>query len=494
MTPYRMVRRLRAGPALWLLLTAMVLAAAALLITRLAPRDELREADLLLGAGRYYEALAAYGRLAPASPAAELRLGMVRAIRGERAPAERAIRAAMQRGLPSADYHLGLLYLGRALADDGRDDLAAATWLLLEDCRTPDACAYRAPGRLLAAEEALARGEYGPAEAGLRAALDEPLPAAWADYGRYRLALLLAADYPADALALLAPPERGAAAEVPLLAPLLPSSGAGPGELAAALTAPAAQRPQLLGQLYLGQGLFGLATAQFAQIDPASPAGLGASAYAAYTRWRAGDLDAGLDHLEALVAAHPADPQARMLLALAYLTADDSAAARAQIDVVAQLSANDPDLELAWASWHAARREYDQASLAYNRALGAAPREHLGDYALMAARFHLATTYELCAVGLPMAELATREHPASAEAWSLAAAHRYHCGQFAAADEAAAMAQQAGAGSEAAYYQGVALAALGERDAARDALIRAADLAPASSWRRRAEIALEYLP
>lgn len=489
-----MFTRTRLVPTLRLLAAALVLGAAALLVFRPDGRDELRAADRLFAAGRYHEALAAYGRLAGELPAAQLRLGMVRTLRGERGAAERAIRGAMQRGLAPADYHLALLYLGRALADGGRAELAARTWLLLEDCRTSAACAYRAPGRALAAGEALRRGDYLAAEAGYAAALGAPMPPGWAAYSQYSLALLGAGDAPGEAERLL---QSGAAAPAPadqLLAPLLPAVGDGPGRLAAILAAERARRPQLLGQLYVGLGLYGLAEAQFAQVDPRSPEALGAAAYAAYTRWRAGDDQGGLARLEALVAEHPDEPRARTLLALAYLNADASDDARDQLDAVARLTPGDPDVQLGWASWHAARREYDQASLAYGRALAAAPPERRGHYALLAARFHLATTYALCDRGLPMAELALAATPADPEALAVAAAHRYHCGQFAGAAEAARAAQGARARPEAAYYLGAALAALGERDAARAALISAADLAPASDWRRRAELALSLLP
>lgn len=492
--PARLSARLRAP--LRLAAALLLAAAACALALRPDPRDALRAADGLFAAGRYYEALAAYAPLAPALPDAQLRLGAIRALRGERAAAERALRSAMQRGLADGPYHLALLYLGRALADDGRAELAARTWLLLEDCRSPAACAYRAPGRLLAAEEALRRGDNLAAAAGFSAALDAPMPPGWAALARYRLALLRAPDDAGAALALLAEADRPArvSPDDALLAPLLPAAGDGPAQLAAVLAGPPAARPQLLGQVYLGLGLYGLAEGEFARVDPAGPDALGAAAYAAYTRWRAGDRPGGLARLEALVAASPAEPRARTLLALAYLSADAPDSAREQIDAVARLSPGDPDVELAWASWHAARREYDQASLAYGRALARAAPAERGRYALAAAAFHLATTFELCERGLPLAEQAAAALGPHAEAQSVLAAHSYHCGRFDAAAAAARAALGAGAGPDAAYYLGAALAALGDAPDARAALIRAADLAPASDWRRRAELALAALP
>lgn len=478
-------------------LTALLLAAVALgFVFRPDPRDGLRAADRLFVAGRYHEALAAYEPLAPALPSAQLRLGMVRALRGEPLPAEKVLRAAMQRGLAPADYQLALLYLGHALADNGRAELAARTWLLLEDCRSPAACAYRAPGRLLAAEQALRQGDYLVANAGYSAAIVGALPPDWVALARYRLALLQAHADPRAARATWAEPaDVPAPPAPPLLTPLLVVTGAGPAQLAAVLElSPSAARTQLLGQLYLGLGLYGLAEQQFAQVDARGPEALSAAAYAAYTRWRAGDAQGGLVRLEALVAQYPDDPRARTLLALAYLDADATEAARAQIDSVARLAPGDPDVQLAWASWHAARREYDQAALAYAQALVQAPAAERGRYALLAARFHLATTYELCESGLPLAELAAKMLGQNAEAQGALAASSYHCGHFAQAVEAARAAQTVGAGPEAAYYLGAALAAMGDSGAARAALIRAADLAPASIWRERAELALASLP
>ncbi|NJN17677.1 MAG: hypothetical protein HC822_16080 [Oscillochloris sp.] len=95
---------------------------------------------------------------------------------------------------------------------------------------------------------------------------------------------------------------------------------------------------------------------------------------------------------------------------------------------------------------------------------------------------------------MPLVEQAAEGMTNSGEALTLLAALRYRCGQFAGAAEAAAQAQILGAGPEAAYYRGASLAALGATTEARHQLIRAADLAPASIWRARAELALATLP
>ncbi len=456
------------------------------LILQPDPRDALRAADRLYASGRYHVALAAYLPLAEKLPGAQLRVGMLRALRGEANDAERALRSAMEQGLATADYHLALLYLGQSLAVDNRTALAADTWRLLEDCRSPAACVYRGPGRVLAGELALRQGEYAVAEAAFRRALNEPLAAEWAAVAQYRLDLL------GNAAALAAPVTVN-----PLslqIAPLLPAIGAGPEQLAVLRDLPVAQRAQALGEFYLSLGFYGLAEAEFAQVDPAGPAARSAAVYAAYTRWRAGDAQGGLARLEALVAADPGDPQARTLLALAYLTVNAGDAAAAEIDVVARLTPGAADVQLAWASWYAAQRDYAAAALAYQQALGLAEPAEQGRYALLGAQFHLTTTYALCDEGLPMAEIAAAALPANSAALTTLAASRYACAQFAPAVEAARAAQAAGAGADATYYLGAALAALGDTAPAREQFIRAADLAPASLWRERSELALSYLP
>ena len=476
-------------------------------------------AEELWRAGRYYEARAAYAHLVPDQPLAQLRLGMIYVLRGERGPAERAIRSAMQRGLSNADYQLALLYLGRALADDGRSELATRTWLLLEACHPAQVCRYRAVARLLTADLALTEGSYAQARIGLQAALAEPLPVAWAHYARYRLAILEAATDPQAALGLLAPPtdtnsewrmENGAcraalpdalnrqnrcemlnrswyepqSAIDPWLDPLLPTVGHGPEELHRLLATPPEQRSQLLGQFYMAQGFPHLAEAQVAALSRDR------TLYAAVARWR---TNGNVQELEALATTYPDQWRMGLLLTMAYLKDNADAAATHQLEILAKTQPATAELELVRASWHLMRGEYEEAHQAYQRALDLAPVEHQGDYALLVARFHLSTTYELCSGGLRAAEIAARARPDDATTLSLLAAYRYYCDQPAAAAQAADVAWQAGAGAEAAYYLGLSLASLGERQAAREALIRAADQAPASAWRQRAELALMAL-
>jgi tetratricopeptide (TPR) repeat protein len=485
--------------ALLQMLVVLVLPAqAARLVFQPDMRDGLRQADQHFQTGRYYAALRGYTALQSEYDNAELtlRVGMVRTVRGEYDLAERALWSALGPDLPKEAHELRLLYLGYVL--DRRDKLGRATelWAMLpENARLSE---YR---HLLQAEQALRRSDYAVAEIHYRAARSPALPSDWHAFVDYRLALLRAASDP-EAVRNALERQHTAAPRIlpetaqtpPFLAPLLPDKNVDTAELLAVLQTDATTRPQLLGQLYLERNLFALAEAHFAQVEPDSPNARAAAAYAAYTRWRAGDTGAGQSRLEELIAAHPDDSRARTLLALIYIAQEDTVAARDQIDTITTLAPADPDTHLAWANWYAAQRDYVKAGDEYRRALSQATPEQRGRYALLTARFHLSTTYELCLSGLPAAEIATRERPEDATAWTVLAASRYYCGETPGAVEAARTALRYNPAADAAFYLGSALADMGERAAARNALVRAADLAPASVWRERAEFRLAQLP
>ena len=192
--------------------------------------------------------------------------------------------------------------------------------------------------------------------------------------------------------------------------------------------------------------------------------------------------------------AHPEEPRARALLALTYIAQNDSANARTQLDIIQGMAPQAPDTHLAWGQWYAAQRDYIAAAAAYRQALEDAPLDERGKYALALARFHADTTVELCDQGQLAAEEAVRLLPDTSTAWTTLAITRFRCEDYAGAEAAATRALELDANDiEATYYLGRALALLGDRDAARLALINAADMAPASSWRERAETQLTTL-
>jgi Flp pilus assembly protein TadD len=480
-----------------LLLALAILWQSARLAVRPDPHDELRQVDSMFVAGRYHEALGSALDLtsrAPRFAPGWSRLGMLRAIRGERDWASQALGYAIGLGLQGGDFDLVRLYQGRVATLEGHRDEAAQFWAMIGE-RSP----FYPMRRVLEAEALLAAQDYAGAEAAYRAAQLAGLPAEWQRLAQTRLAALRATSDPAGALAELARLSAPAAqAQLPRLdgpaQPLLPRASPDAGRLASALHAPAAERAQLLGQIYLDAGWYALAESQFVAVAPDSPGALAAATYAAYTRWRAGARDQGRRQLETLVAEHPDEPRARALLALAYLADRDEAGAQAQLNTVRALAPRAPDTHLAWAQWYAARHDYVAAAAEYRRAYDDALPDERGRYALELARFHIDTSLRTCEVGLPAAEESTRFLPAAADAWTALASARLSCDNPAGARAAAQQALELAPGdAEASFYLGRALAQLGARIEARQALIAAADLAPSSAWRERAENQLATL-
>lgn len=521
---------------LLLALALVILWQSARLVFRSDRLDEMRRGDQLFAAGRYHEALDVYHTLAWRElryAPAWARLGMVLTIRGQNGPAARTLAYALGQGLTGVDHDLARLYQGRTALAQGHPDEAAGFWRTVP----PDSSLYPIR-RTLESESRLRAADYAGAEDGFLAALTPGLPLEWRTFAFARLATLRAASDPEGTLRLIEAQADDRVSVVSdnqvgagrwsvfpspsltagggrwsvvgghpgescplctsryaaLAHPLIPSNGPSIGGLTAVLAAPPEQRPQLLGQLYLDAGLYQLAEAQFSRVAPQSPGGLAAATFAAYTRWRAGDRAEGVRQLEAIVAAHPNDPRARAVLALTYLAGDAQEAARRQLDSVRPAVAGSADIHLAWGQWYAARRDYPAAVGAYRRALRDAPPDQRGPYLLAMAEFYLGTGLDLCTEGRPAAELGALTLPRNPRALVLLATARLRCGDPPGARD---VAQQAlaldPANAEAAYYLGRALALLGDRQGARSALIAAADLAPASDWRARAETQLELM-
>ncbi|WP_298482474.1 tetratricopeptide repeat protein [uncultured Chloroflexus sp.] len=467
---------------------ALVLAAVAavLIALRPDPYDALRRADKAFAAGKYRAALSAYSTLTETLSDAALRRGIVLIVRGEVDPARRSLIAAIKAGLRPRDYQLAVLYLGRVAAMEG--DIAAArqTWQSLTRC-DPDRCVQR---DLLLADDDLRNGRIEEALATYRVIALDALPADWASFVIGQRAILAALVNSAATPDLTVPatpfpPD-------PFAHPLLPSAP-DPATLAAVFAAEPAARPQLLGQLALDLGYDRLALAFLAQVDPAGPHGLAAAIYRAYAHLRLGDRQQGVEQLEQLAAAYPADPRIGPLLALAYLNSGDLEAAGERLRRLRDSGHSGPALALAEAGLALAHRDFVAAADAYEQAVIAAPIAERARYALLAARFHLDSGFERCTSGLQAAQAAANVLPNDPEALTVLAGTRYYCGDAAGAQVAAAAALEAGADVEARFYYGLALSASGDLTNGRAALELVADQAPASVWRRRAETALELL-
>lgn len=458
-------------------------------------RDDLRRADALFAAGRYHDARAAYAAIVDRHPrfaAGLLRLGVVCAVRGERDAATQALALAIAAGADPAEREVIRLYQGQLAATAGRQAEAARFWRLI-GAGSP----LLGVQRVLEAESRLSAGDDAGAEERYRSALAASLPAEWRALALTRAALLHAAGDPAAAEADLKDIHAGARTwsqpATTWAAPLRPAAEPDAGQLAEVLRATPDRRAQMLGQIYLAAGLYGLAEAQFAMVDPNGAGAHAAAAYAAFTRWRAGDQAAGIRQLQDLVAARPDDTRARALLALAYLSSRDETSARTQLEIARALAPRAPDTRLAWAQWHVAQHDYVAAADEFAAALRDSSPAERGVYALALARFHADVSFEVCEAGLPAAEQAASLRADDEQAWIVLAAARLSCADPSGARDAAARALQLRRGPEALYYLGRALALLGDRSGARAALVRAADLAPASPWRERAEAQIAAL-
>lgn len=482
----RPLSRRQAVTLLQIMLFLAVLALGAWLVFRATPPDLMREGDALFAQKHYYAALGRYhaAEVAHGGPRELLRVGMVEVVRGEVAQAGKTLALALRDGLPPHERDLARLYQGHAATQAGQLEQAHGFWRTIE----ADSAFYPYR-RVLEGEALLAAANYAAAEKAYRAAINAGLPADWQRTALARIAALRASSDIEGARATLIEiaAVRERAAEL-FTVPLLPAALPTPEALAQALDAPDDERALRLGQVYLDAELVPLAANQFR----AAP-GRVAQVYAAYAQLRGGDRAGGQAGLEALVAAAPEDARARALLALAYLDEIDPRRARAQLETVRALAPNAPDTHLAWGQWHAAQSDYVAAADEYRRAVEAAPAEQRGRYLLALARFQLDTTVRLCDDGRAAADDAATLLD-SADAWTTAAAARLACGDAEAARAAAERARQlAPASAEAAFYHGQALALLGQPEQARAALIAAADNAPASEWRKKAEESLAAL-
>ncbi|HEY0733580.1 MAG TPA: hypothetical protein VGD69_01635, partial [Herpetosiphonaceae bacterium] len=127
------------------------------------------------------------------------------------------------------------------------------------------------------------------------------------------------------------------------------------------------------------------------------------------------------------------------------------------------------------------------------RARDIARPEVRGRYALALAEQHLSLTYRVCDSGITAANEATAIAAADPQAWQLLASMFYHCRSYNQAADAAQRGLALAPNDPALrFFLGAALWEDRSQDVARPHLIAAADLAPASEWRKRAEQTLGW--
>lgn len=469
---------------------ALILVVSILVLQPAPQQAELRATEQLWYAGRVTEALRGYQTLksSESTPAlVDVRLAAITLLRGDCAQAQAHAAGALRQPLRRDEAAQAHLIAGQCAALRGDLARAEAEWRSV-DPRSP----YHALVDVLAGEAALRAGLRSTAIDRYTAALTAPLPEPWLSFVRLRLALALAPAEPETALQhLQSIPDQLPAPtpETRLLLPFAPGEIVGQSrQLAAILAAPKEQRTQLLGQQLLDLDLLPLAIATFEQVPIDAPGRPLAEAHAAYARWQIGQTAAATTQLRELVARYPQEPLIATLYATIAINAGNLDDASAVLDAAEARAPLDPAIVLVRSDLLVARREYPQAIVERRRARDIARPEVRGRYALALAEQHLSLTYRVCDSGVAAAREATTSAATNPNAWQQLAAMLYHCRSYKQAADAAQRGLALAPHDPALhFFLGAALWEDRDREAGRPHLIAAADLAPASEWRKRAE-------
>ncbi len=477
-----------ARSVVWLLALLFISIGSAALAPHFIASSPLRDADQAWRDGRALEAWQLYTQLAQNQglpPHAQLRLAGLALERGACGDAELLAAQALTHAIARDDAALAHLIRAQCAVKREAWNTATAAWIAL-DAQSP----LRAVAHVLQGEHALGSGDTYPAVKHFERALRHALPAPWTAFAQLRLAQMsvdrTAAQQHLQFIPTTLPTPDPSTR--PLL-PLPPSTiVAQAAHLRAVVAAPSAEHDQLRGQHLLNAALWQLAIAHFdhlAQFHPDDPR---PRAYGAYARYQMGERRAATDALRVLHRRFPSDPLVATLRATLALHAGEPATAAAIVDRAAKKQPLDPALALVRSDVLVAQRRYADALAERRRARDIAPAAQRGRYALALAQHHLDLAYNLCGYGVTAAQEVTALAPTNRQAWQIMAAVHYHCGRY---TDAIAAAQQGlvHAPDEPAlhFFLGSALWEAKQHDDARHHLIRAADLAPNSLWRERAE-------
>lgn len=473
-----------------------LIAAVSILVLRPEPQQiDLRAADQLWQSGRLTEALRRYQSLyaSKAAPAlVDTRLAAIGLLRADCSHAQTHAAAALHKPLRRDEAALAHLIAGQCAALRGDLARAQAEWQSV-DPRSP----YHALTTVMLGEYALRTGQRATAIDRYTAALATPLVEPWRSFTRLRVALALAPTAPDEALrqlalipATLPDPDSDSRPLLPLTASEISGQSR---QLTAILATPAEQHPQLLGQQLLALDLLPLAIATFEQVPIDAPNRPLAEAHAAYARWRLGQVSAATTQLRDLVARYPQVPPIATMYATIAINAGDLDSAAAVLDAAEARHPLDPAIVLVRSDLLVARREYPQAIAERRRARDIARPEARGRYALALAEQHLSLTFRVCDSGVAAAREATTIAAADPRSWQMLASTLYHCRSYRESAEAAAQGLSLAPNDPALhFFRGAALWEAGDRVAGRPHLIAAADRAPGSEWRRRAEQTLGW--
>jgi tetratricopeptide (TPR) repeat protein len=467
----------------------LLIVSGASFVSQLTASSPTDTADRLWREGRATEAFHLFTQFdsKALSPTAQLRLAGLALERGACGQAELLSAKALQRSPAPDDAALAHLTRGACAARRNQFQRADLEWHAI-----PAPSPYHTLALVLRGEAALQRGDQAAALADFRTALHQPLPQPWTAFVHLRMALLLSRTDPGMAWWHVTSIPTTMPAPDPTSRPFLPLH---PSEIAsqarsleAILVAPAEQQPQLLGQHLLEMELYRLALEHFELVDLNKPDGPRAHAYAAYSRYLLGQHDAAIAALRELAARRPHEPAVATMYALLVLTTGDVDAATQALDLAETQQPLDPAFALVRSDVLAAEHRYAEAIGERRRARDIAPPAQHGRYALALAQQHLALTYDLCRDGVAAAQEATTLSPHNSDAWHTLAAAYFHCGSY---NEGLTAARQglkhAPDDPALLFFLGAALWEHGDPDVGRSLLLRAADRAPGSQWRARAE-------
>lgn len=477
-----------ARSAAWLLALLLVSIGGAALAPRLRAATPLRTADQLWRDGRATEAWALYTGLHGADalpPYAQLRLAGLALERGACGDAELLAAQVLHQPTTADDAALAHLIRAECALKRNASQCAGAEWNAIAASPTGDALAQVVQG-----EHALRNGDLAAATQHLEMALEQPLPPPWTAFAHLRLAQT-SSDSTVASQHIAAIPATLPTAD-PATRPLLPlrshELAAQAASVRATLAAPPADQDQLRGQVLLDAGLWQLARAHWdglAQRDRDEPR---PPAYAAYARYQLGERRRATLALRGLGQRFPGDPFIATLRATLVLRTGDANTAILFIERAEMEHPLDPALALVRADILAAQRRYADAIAERRRARNIAPAQQRARYALALAQQHVDLAYNLCDQGIAAAQDATTLGPNDAQAWHTLAAAQRHCRRYADAIAAAQRGLALAPDDPALqFYAGAALWENDQCEQARAYLLRAADLAPASTWRERAE-------
>lgn len=453
-------------------------AALAFWTLRPAANDTLRQAAAAGLEGDWRTATYVYQGLFDAGqrhPTLLLSLAQLRVLRHEWAKADTLLQELARQPLVPEQADAAALLRGWIALQSGDIQMANQAW----NDVSPD---HQGQARLLQVELALRAGDLISATERLNtvAPLDEP----WLTYAHYRAAQLALPDAPTTTLQLLAGwqvPDQLAS-----LPPFDPQQlNANRDLLLNASNLEPNARRIALARMWADEGLVRAARALLTQVPTVSVYGPLARDEDARLRWLSGDPAGALADLAQTISAYPNVPALRRTQVIIAAAAGDLATAKAALAAAVQADGRSADNYVASAAVALAAQDFNSAAAAYDAAIQSTPLT--GTYHLQAANFYVAAPLRVCTAGRAHAQQALGS-PVDAAARRLAAQLALRCNDpTGAISITAPLLSQLPADPQLLYVRGAARWQLGQREAARPDLERAANLAPGSLWMREAE-------